>query len=72
VAILAIAVVTVLCGATNVREIAYQAADLPQDLLALLRGRFDQRAGRYNKSSGWFTDRRRVILCGILRGGGMS
>ena len=37
--VLAVAVVFVLAGAKNFREIGGQAADLPQDLLAALGGR---------------------------------
>lgn len=37
--ILAVAVIGVLCGATNYRELGDEAADLPQDLLAMIKAR---------------------------------
>lgn len=45
--LLAVAVVTVLGGASNFREIGDQAADLPQEILATLGARHDRRTGRY-------------------------
>lgn len=45
--LLGIAVVTVLGGATNFREIGDQAADLPQEVLAALDARYDPRTCLY-------------------------
>lgn len=62
VSVLAVAVLTVLGGAANFREIGDQAADLPQSVLALTGARFDRTTGRYTPASG-STVRR--LICAI-------
>jgi hypothetical protein len=76
VTVLALAVVTVLGGATNFREIADQGRDLPQEVLARLGARWDRRRRRHVAPSA-ATVRRAIIgidaehadrlLCGWLR-----
>lgn len=46
--VLAVAVVAVLAGATNYRQLADQAADIPQPLLARLGGRWNWFTRRYD------------------------
>jgi len=62
VSVLAVAVLTVLGGAANFREIGDQAADLPQPVLALTGARFDRRTGRYTPASGPTVRR---LICAI-------
>jgi len=45
VTVLAVAVIGVLAGATNYRELGDEAADLPQDLLAMIKARRDRTTG---------------------------
>ena len=60
--ILAVAILTVLGGAANFREIGDQAADLPQPVLAVIGARFNHRTRRYTPASGPTVRR---LICAI-------